>query len=610
MGFSAFAISLIMLCGQVESSNGQPAAGGSPEESLVEIPRARRPTPAEPILADILRPREDDEDEISGRLMSLEEAVRRGKSPNQVALAYWNVSLSLGRLHVARDDLAWLSSLSADGESGELSAAVAASRARESAARAALVRAQHALAGLLQWEFSELPDTVETPHVGPYRTKFDVLFRHRAAPLPARRTHRTLPLIAAELDLRAEAVLAAEQARNAFLAESQSGQVILSELLDSQRQYRQQQETFLSTVYAYNKDIADYATAVGGELVPPHQFVSMLIHTSRGQPGQTNESTVAPDKQSGSASVAENSDGSSHKNLENGADPNTLAYSVGERSLVRKPNSYDLTPRDLGGYSGLEPRVRTQRLVHLLHNDALLPTDDASRAFDLADYLENIQAADRRKAIVDYWSLCRQIAVYRVLLDRVQRIELLCAASPTNGDSEANGIENQVCQSRLALAAADLARSRRRVEEAETLILSHLQLDAVEDWVLPITPPHGGRFNTKIEKIIPAGSTSTNLARQAQMLGVYYQVMADRADAVIAADSVRTRAEENWQTGSASLDSMLEAIDQQASEMIALIDAARDYNLAIVAYVLDVVPSLSNSRLASALVIKHTVQGT
>jgi hypothetical protein len=146
-------------------------------------------------------------------------------------------------------------------------------------------------------------------------------------------------------------------------------------------------------------------------------------------------------------------------------------------------------------------------------------------------------------------------------------------------------------QARLLRAQYDLASRTGAVVDAA--------------WPLASTTPHSGKYLLKLETQPKSLAMSWSVRRLATKIPSLGESVQQRAAAVVDADVVRAAAFEKYLAGGASLNAVLEEIEQQTSQSAAFLETLTDYNLAIADYALTVLPSgTSADRLAASLVVK------
>ncbi len=205
----------------------------------------------------------------------------QGPQRTNAVQAYWQLSQRAAEERVHREAvqrvLAW-ASRSGPNERAELEAALARLEARRNESQLKLLHAQHELAESIGWTNPEqLPVPVDLPHVGPYRTEFEKIFAGKQSPGSLALLHRVLPVESQLLQVRAEAVVAANDAATSAQDSWLRGEQDLSTALERLSVLTAARQAFLQSVIAYNTNIAEYAMAVAPEQANPATWVSMLI---------------------------------------------------------------------------------------------------------------------------------------------------------------------------------------------------------------------------------------------------------------------------------------------------------------------------------------------
>lgn len=235
---------------------------------------------------------------ITGRPVTLLEALSAARDANrqaEVVHAYWRLSEALGSYRAAADGVARLSLQVRPEDAPMLRAAQAAAQASLQLAAAGVVRAQHELGEAALLSLSPaLPLSADSPHVGAYRTGFDEVFALRGVLPRARLLHRLLPLRRQAIEARAAAVQAAQDALEALIEAYGAGRADLAAVLAAVDHWTSQRQAFMAAVSQYNHDIADYALAVAGPVIPSQSLVSMLIvPVARGGPSSAPATSPA-----------------------------------------------------------------------------------------------------------------------------------------------------------------------------------------------------------------------------------------------------------------------------------------------------------------------------
>jgi hypothetical protein len=155
--------------------------------------------------------------------------------------------------------------------------------ATQRAAETQLVQAQAALA-VAQFDLvrrtsqsvdAPWPVPSTAPHAGPYRLDLDPLPRELRDSAPVRRLAVAVPALHADLLRQANAILAADQSRAAATAAYRSQGRSIEPLLASLQLETLQTLSFLDTLTAYNRLMAEYALVV----LPPGIAAENLVQT-------------------------------------------------------------------------------------------------------------------------------------------------------------------------------------------------------------------------------------------------------------------------------------------------------------------------------------------
>ncbi len=217
---------------------------------------------------------------ISGRPVTLLEALSAARGvgrQGEVVHAYWRLAEAIGKYRAALDAAARLPAQVRPEDAPMLRAAQAAAQAAVQVAAAGALRAQHDLGEAAMLSVTTSPLPADAPHVGAYRTGFDEVYAMRGVVPRARLIHRILPVRRQEIEARAAAVQAADDALLALADAYAAGRTDFPAVLAALEHWTSQRQAFLSAVCQYNHDIADYALAVAGPVIPSQSLVSMLI---------------------------------------------------------------------------------------------------------------------------------------------------------------------------------------------------------------------------------------------------------------------------------------------------------------------------------------------
>lgn len=607
----------------VPATSHEPATAGP----LVPVdPRKPKLSPPK-LVADSLAPL--GQEPLIGRPLPLMEVLTRSAlRPRQLAAvqAYWALAAAVGEYNFSRQERDALTALVAAAgarkqadrlESSALAAemALASARVQEALLRVAAAQVDLAeKAGLPVGDRTPLP--ADEPHVGLYRTYFDVLFASRIAPPRLHLLERTLPLRRKAIDVRAEAVQAASDAVAAAQdalgrKEIEPESVALRLALLSR-----QRKAFLDDVRQYNQDIAEYALAVADANAPPASVLTMLIKP-REAPAPSPAERTSP---AGTPTEATESAGTPRT----GSNPNAMRSLLksnpttdAEAQTRLKPQADELAQLapvdseqpDHESYAALltmSAPKRTHRLARLLHWDRSLG-ESAEPALSLEQYLALVQPADRRRAVEVYWLAREQAARCQVASDQIDQLAalypLVLQAVRRPGGAEAM-LDLRAWQQ---AAQADLLENQmllwaRRMDLATLLG----RAGNPKDWPMPATPPHGGRYETKLDSQPQTLAHSVALQHLATTVPGLYAALEDRAEAIIRLDGQRglpigVFEKERY----ADLWDALALIDRQAVESQAFLSTLTRYNSSIADYALAILPpTISPVELTASLVVQ------
>jgi hypothetical protein len=250
--------------------------------------------------SDLLRPATDSAQNgqparPAPRGLSLLEALsahRPDMSPLSVVHAYWIAAGAAAdysieqKHHMVLESFA-LGALSDDQQRQQVESALAASQARRQQAWAALdARSLELAAYDLRPRTGSLPLPQDVPHVRVYHTRFEDIYRGRPAPQPIALLNQLLPDHFQSVQLRTDAVLAADRALESALDATSAGEsgqsVDTATLLRLLEQQRLRQREFTQAVVDYNRSIATYALGVAPPGLGAGRVTAMLIRDAKG----------------------------------------------------------------------------------------------------------------------------------------------------------------------------------------------------------------------------------------------------------------------------------------------------------------------------------------
>jgi hypothetical protein len=275
-------------------SSGSGNATNSPPRSSATTTAAPTPPPAVP---DSARAAELVREAISlpksttveGKERSLYETLAplsdRRRQLDAVS-AYWRLAADTAEYHFDWQQTQFLEHLqkAMNGRgndattAAEVGSRLAASQARQRESELRLYDAQFELAQRSwQADGGARPLTVDLPHTGSYKTKFDSLF---GGGIPSGRLvllNRTLPMRQEIVNARAESVWAAQSGYEQTFSAFQQGRLPAEEVLAALDDFRRRRSEFLTAVRKYNDEIAEYAFMSAPEGISTAALVGMLL---------------------------------------------------------------------------------------------------------------------------------------------------------------------------------------------------------------------------------------------------------------------------------------------------------------------------------------------
>ena len=623
---------------------------------------------------------------LEGRPLPLLEVLTRvsGRSRQLEAVrSYWKVTAAVAAYHFARDEYDHFQALAATMQPGsssqseslaenllalELASAAARLRDAELAALNAQAEMAHHV-GLAPGD--PLPLPLDMPHLGSYRTYFDVLFASRPAAPRLRLLDRTMPLRRQAIDVRAESVQAAIDAVEAVRDLYRRGEVPAEDIAAALVELGAQRQGFLMAVRAYNDEIAEYALAVASETASPPALLAMLVKPrpaagpakssdttpatpnaavdpnaaaapARPLPGQGSGRLNIPPAESpgppgtqppGTQPPGTQSPRPANPSTPGSSEPRSIRATpdAGEaRSLLdpnRKPTrrlkplselepsadegvvqaTHLTEPADQAMYAGLmvlSAPKRTHRLTALMHWDRSLPA--VGKPTTLAEFLAGASGSERQRLIAAYWQARELAARYQSLSDRNDQLAMLL---PTvlRSRTQSGGAEAMVQLRSLQLdAQADLLEAEAALLAArhELTALAGKPGAMVENWLMPATPPHGGRYSVNREALASA-ATAPGLENLTTTIPALHGILSDQAEVVLRSDAHRAAVSEAFERGQTTADEVLESIQRQSEESQRFLSVLTRYNVAIADYALTVLPPSAGAvQLTAALVVR------
>jgi hypothetical protein len=594
-----------------------------------------------------LRPPELLADALSGphqgrlpsRPLPLVDALARTtdrEQQRQIAVAYWRSAIAQAQLHYARGILEHLRRWVQPGHKHSLliESQLAAAEAAVEDAEFRVINDGEALATRVGWpDNDQIPQTVDRPHVGDYRTEFEALFRSHAAPPRLRLIHRTLPISRRAIDVHGAALVAADEALKETeddYHQQKADYLTLAAALD---RLIAEQTAFLASVLRYNEDIAEYAFFTVPATADAGFLAKRLI--TRPAPPSRPRTEPPPSEEPGAAEDTFNTNSTREEGRPRTfRDPRGAAdhrsQDVPSVTRLRDPRIWLIgveTPDEPahgskpahggksthgGLYQGLlgsEGSLQAQGLTGILHWDRELPPDTGEK-LTLVDCLQRVPAAKRRAAIAAYWNTREQLALYQVLGERSESVAAL-ASKLLALRAEPGGVTAmlRLQGAREAAQAAVLDQHIRLLTAQYELVLL---LDSPPDrpWPLPSTPPHGGDYRVASSDSGRNGADQAtdkpaSLGRAGTRVVVLHTELTHRARALVFADEFRALHTPAEPRLPAEIDSVLRAIDRQMRATEVFLGTLTDYNLAVADFVLPLFPPDTS---AKALVEKLVVE--
>ncbi len=223
---------------------------------------------------------------ITGREVTLLDVIGRVTDRAkrvEITHAYWHLARKLGEFRFCWEESRQIQAFGQGTiDPGVLRSAQQAADRELTAAELALIQAQYRLAEVARLDTSgQLPLPGDRLHLGSYDTYFEKIFVNSTPPAGTRLLHRTLPLQYQVIDVRGEAVHAAQ---DAYQAIARAYQVEAADLFAVLREITAQRRAWITSVAGYNHSIADYALAIAGPETTGRELVGILIKLSQAEP--------------------------------------------------------------------------------------------------------------------------------------------------------------------------------------------------------------------------------------------------------------------------------------------------------------------------------------
>jgi hypothetical protein len=159
----------------------------------------------------------------------------------------------------------------------------------------------------------------------------------------------------------------------------------------------------------------------------------------------------------------------------------------------------------------------------------------------------------------------------------------------------------------IAAAEADLADAQTRLEAAQSEAARVLgRTGDRPPAVLPVTAPHAGRYQTKLQ-VQPTDLAASRAVRRATtLIDSLHPALVGHATALVAAEEARAMAAQSLGRSGGDVGAAIDAARQERLTALALLQRLTDYNLAIGDYALAVLPQgLAAEQLTRSLVLER-----
>ena len=222
---------------------------------------------------------------LPGIPVDLESLLRSTPTRYRLAMVqqYWETYFDWSTLQNRQSHADWMAGLSnprSQSEQSLLNTAKSMAQNELVAAEIQLARSQsklQQLAGTNHRELLLLPLPMDQPLVTKYNSHYDWYASRNMIPAKLKGINEMLTRTYELISSRSSTVQQAEAARNQATQAFKSGQLGLSNLLDSGRVWHAAIQGFSSTVVSYNQAISDYALTVTPATKPVSELVTMLV---------------------------------------------------------------------------------------------------------------------------------------------------------------------------------------------------------------------------------------------------------------------------------------------------------------------------------------------
>lgn len=237
---------------------------------------------------------------VAGRRVTLLDVLGQVTARSrrvEITHAYWQLARRLGEYRFCWEASQQIQNTRMSTlDSNLLAPAQQAADREQTAAELALLQAQYHLAEVAGLNSSgQLPLPDDSFHLGTYSTHFEKIFANDSPPGQTRLLHRTLPLQYRVIDVRTDAIHAAQAAYQEVARSYKAGQVDAADVLATLHQITVQKRAWIEAVARYNDSIADYALAIAGPETTGRDLVSILIKLSEAAPrANQDKAAVSP----------------------------------------------------------------------------------------------------------------------------------------------------------------------------------------------------------------------------------------------------------------------------------------------------------------------------
>lgn len=608
-----------------------------PSRPLVDVKRPTQRVSARELVAEALAVPKSGS--LAGRPVSLVTALTSASRGQHLEAArlYWKLVASVAEHHYALDEYQRLLSLvQPDGpppaadprrarrldqqpvaERMQIEQSTARARVRE--AELSAMQAQVELAALLgAGEVELLPLPADAPHVGPYRTHFPQAFGSRQITPRLRLIVRALPVQLEVIELRAQAILSAEDSAVSAIESYNKGDSKLTAVTARLSELSRQRRLLMAAVREYNDNIAEYAVAAAGESAAGQDLAAMMIKKPSSGAGSNPRETQPPrparEPDPAADAPVETDDPAVERSTGKFPRRRFVARAPADRSIT---DPWDEATAAEAGKNGVEhvaaplygallsfdPVKRAHKVAEWLHFDDHLPPDSGT-AIGLPELLAAVTADARRSLVAAYWRARERVAQHHVLTEQLQQLQEYTPVLLEKHNADFGAREMLDLHTAKLAAEAALLEGRLALREAqmELTVLAGRPTDG--PWLLPQTPPHSGRY--KVENAAARGSAGGSRQKRlaTQAVASRHESLVDRATAVVLADAARAQSAADFKVNQQSIDDLLSSVEMQTQESLDFLAALTKYNQAIVEYVALVLPATASAQqFASSLVV-------